>query len=123
MEFTTLEKVKESWEPQGISLVLWNGDWLTVEVSTPSGIIVIRSRTDIAHRVMDEGDLLDFWPMCSLDNGWLYEIHSGGWKDLELTREGFLSGDRKDLREIFVVSANTCVNFIALKVPTITYGT
>lgn len=122
MEFKTLEKVKESWEPQDISLVLWNGDWLTIEISTPSGFIVVRSRTDIAHRVMDEGDLLEFWPMCSLDSGWLHEIHSGGWKDLEATREGFLSRDRKELKEYFVVSANFCVNFIALKEPVITYG-
>ena len=42
-------------------------------------------------RLLDEGDLLEFW---SDDRpaGWLWEIEKGGWFDLEKFREGFLSG-------------------------------
>ena len=31
------------------------------------------------HRVLDEGDLLEFWPECSAPNGCIFKVLSGGW--------------------------------------------
>lgn len=64
-------------------------------------------------RVLDEGDLLEFWPACSLDNGWVFEIMSGGWFDLELTRSGFLKEKGIGLNEYLVVTQNRCVSVLS----------
>ncbi len=42
----------------------------------------------IGFRVLDERDLMEFWPDCSTPNGWLFEIHSGGWLSQEANRPG-----------------------------------
>ena len=42
--------------------------------------------------MLDEVDLTEFWPQCSLSNGWLFEVKTGGWKALEQTRPRFSSG-------------------------------
>lgn len=60
-------------------------------------------------RVLDEGDLLEFWPHCS--GSWLHEITAGGWLDQERLRTGFLSGDRA-LKEYLVAGADTCLNVL-----------
>lgn len=39
-------------------------------------------------RVLEEGALMEFWSNYSEPNGWLWEVKSGGWLDLERTREG-----------------------------------
>ncbi|TWU43629.1 hypothetical protein Poly51_62840 [Rubripirellula tenax] len=42
-------------------------------------------------RLLDEGDLCSFWEKYHTGNGWLYEVQSGGWLDLESTRADFLT--------------------------------
>ena len=103
-------------------LILKDG-LLNIELECSSGKIVITSENSIGHRVLDEGDLIEFWPKCALTNGWLYEMGSGGWKDLEATRSGFLSEESNELREYLLVTENTCVNLISYKRPRVSYVT
>lgn len=61
-------------------------------------------------RVLDEGDLLEFWAECNLSNGWLFEITHGGWFELESNREGFVSAHKHNVKECLVVSKKECVS-------------
>lgn len=69
------------------------------------------------YRVLDEGDLLEFWPSCSSFNGWLHQIKTGGWLDQEKQRAGFLSSGNSKLTEYFVIGCNYCVNVLAWEPP------
>ena len=46
----------------------------------------------IGFRVLDERDLMEFWPECSSSNGRLFEISAAGWLAQELSRPGSLIG-------------------------------
>lgn len=62
-------------------------------------------------RVLDEGDLLEFWPECSTPNGRIFRIHSGGWRDQEAKRGGFLMRHTQpEIPEYFVAGDNECVS-------------
>ena len=74
-------------------------------------------------RVLDEGDLLEFWPDCSMSIGWLHEITSGGWFDLEKNRSGFLSSDSSDIIEYLIVGVNYCVRILAWEKPRVQQNT
>ncbi|HTQ99940.1 MAG TPA: hypothetical protein VMH83_08115 [Candidatus Acidoferrum sp.] len=67
-------------------------------------------------RVLDEGDLLEFWKPENRLAGVAWEIESGGWLDLEKTRSGFLSA-LHPAREFLVVGANECVSVIGTSIP------
>lgn len=72
-------------------------------------------------RVLDEGDLLEFWPTCSWSRGkWLWEIHEGGWLELESTRPGFVSEKYKRAAEYLVLGENECVSVISHDRPVVT---
>ncbi|QEL54862.1 hypothetical protein [Chromobacterium paludis] len=74
----------------------------------------------IGLRVLDEGDLLEFWPVCSSQNGRIFRILSGGWKDQEFQREGFLCRETNpNLPEYFVAGQNHCVSVLSDSPPDI----
>lgn len=91
-----------------IVTVLIDGDKIDISFDEPAG-----------YRVMDEGDLLEFWPSCSSFNGWMYEIASGGWLDQERKRKGFASAARDDTKEYFIIGCNYCVNILAWEPPSL----
>ncbi len=68
-------------------------------------------------RVLDEGDLLEFWPECSFDRGWLFRILDGGWFSQESERSGFLARDTKIVTEYLVTGVNECVNVLSWSEP------
>lgn len=71
-------------------------------------------------RVLDEGDLIEFWSMCSCSHGrWLWEIHEGGWFDLESTRPDFIGEKYKGATEYLVVGDNECVSVISYDRPVV----
>lgn len=73
----------------------------------------------IGFRVLDERDLCEFWNEYSEPNGWLYEVESGGWLELESQRELFNSPSLFDgLKEYFVVDDN-CINVLCTRAPEI----
>lgn len=78
----------------------------------------------VGFRVLDEGDLLEFWPACSTaPGGGLFEIHDGGWLVQESGRNGFMSSaTRPGLREFLVTGSDDCVGVFAFSAPELTVG-
>ncbi len=72
-------------------------------------------------RVLDEGDLLEFWSPEVRKPGWLWLVEAGGWLHLESTRDGFLRGDLLAMKEFMVLGINECVNVFAPSEPRV-YG-
>ncbi len=76
-------------------------------------------RNPSGFRVLDERDLCEFWPEHSEPKGWLWEVHSGGWADLESQRSHFSSPSvLSPLREFFVVG-DDCLSVLCNKSPEI----
>jgi hypothetical protein len=70
-------------------------------------------------RVLDEGDLCDFWEGGYHEKtGWLYEVHAGGWLELESTRPIISNHLMPNLREFFIAD-NTCLNVLCPAPPEI----
>jgi hypothetical protein len=91
--------------------VLIDGDKIDISFDSPAG-----------YRVLDEGDLLEFWPNCSSFNGWLYEIYNGGWLDQERSREGFVSAAKTDSKEYFIIGCHYCINVLAWETPSVSHS-
>lgn len=70
-------------------------------------------------RVLDEGDLLEFWPICSRPY-WLFQITAGGWLDQECSRPGFAARETKNVFEYFIGGVNACVSVLAWSPPVVT---
>lgn len=70
-------------------------------------------------RVLDEGDLLEFWPECSSAHGWLFHVLDGGWFSQESERRGFLARDTKLVTEYLVNGTNDCVNVLSWSKPVV----
>ncbi len=92
---------------------------LSITVEVKKSKAVVQFEEVIGFRVLDEIDLIEFWPTFSSPRGWLFLVESGGWKELESVRVGFV---RKDwgLNEYFVTGCNECVSIISGFEPTIT---
>ena len=74
-------------------------------------------------RVLDEGDLLEFWPHCSSKRSALFEVLEGGWFSQESMRPGFISSHlRPELREFFITGSNDCVNVLCFSEPRLKAG-
>ena len=73
----------------------------------------------VGFRVLDERDLLEFWPTYSEPNGWLYEVESGGWIELEMMRDGLVSKSfMPKIKEYFLVD-DKCISVICIEPPEI----
>ena len=71
-------------------------------------------------RVLDESDLMEFWPLCSSPEGWIFEINKGGWLDIESTRKGFAPKNIRSIGiEYLITGIDDCINVIALSPPNI----
>lgn len=106
-----------------IDRVAYEGAELRVTVKTTSGYLRVRFGMPVGFRLLDEGDLLEFWPQCSLDKGWLYEVNAGGWMDLESSRSGFLTKHHTAVTEYLLVTQNGCLSLIAANPPEVTEAT
>lgn len=82
--------------------------------------VVFRDPTGF--RVLHERDLLEFWEGHHQGDGWIYEVHEGGWKELESRRGSFGSFGAPDalddLREYLVV-CDQCVSVLTVDPPEI----
>ena len=94
-----------------INYDLW---YLTVTLEFPNRDtpIYVRAEEVIGFRVLDEGNLLEFWNPESRPDGWMWKIISGGWFELESTRKGFISGYDKEYSEYLILGADDCINII-----------
>lgn len=69
-------------------------------------------------RVLDEGDLGEFWGGGGVP-GLVIEVTAGGWWEQECSRAGFVGQWTKDVRECFVGGQNACVSVLAWTEPAI----
>ena len=92
---------------------------LQVTVRIDGYRINIEFDAPVGYRVLDEGDLLEFWPQCSSSEGWLYEILTDGWLSQESQRQGFLSAHNNDVKEYFVIGCNYCVGVLSWEDPSV----
>jgi len=100
--------------------VRYNVDTLLITVrDIDSGTEISVEFTDIeGFRILDEGDLLEFWPKCS--TFWLNQIISGGWLEQECLRPGFTARETKNVLEFFISGVNACVSIISWSAPSVT---
>ena len=84
--------VQTAFEPDRttrVESVTLDSNGLSISVSSQRWDARVRFEQTYGFRVLDELDLTEFWSRCTLDDGWLFEVTSGGWKELELTRPYF----------------------------------
>ena len=98
-------------------------DLLEITISIDGDKIDILFEEPAGFRVLDEGDLLEFWPECSLQTGWLHEITSGGWFELESKRNGFSLSGNSEVTEYLVVGVNYCVSILGWEKPSVQQST
>ena len=67
-------------------------------------------------RVLDEGNLLEFWNNDIRVPGWIWQIDKGGWFELEKTRNGFVEGyhENEYRKEYLILGQNDCVSVISM---------
>lgn len=100
---------------------LWyDGETLAIEVQGEEFAFArVVFRRPAGFRVLDEGDLCEFWDDYHTGNGWLYEVEQGGWRELELTRPQFLAPHLiPHLREYLVV-CDKCISVLTGRPPEI----
>jgi hypothetical protein len=100
-----------------VEAVEYSSSGLRIKISSASGGAEVLFHSLIGFRVLDEGDLTEFWSHCSLNTGWLFEVHDGGWKELELHREHFVSALLYEVREFLVIGFDSCVNIMSREAP------
>jgi len=108
-------------EAHEVSSVSYIGGRLCVALKALKGeeTVVATSPEVAGFRVLDEGDLLEFWPVCSSPGEWLFLVMGNGWLDQERMRSGFVRGDIKNLREYLITGENDCVSVLAWDQPRI----
>jgi hypothetical protein len=92
---------------------------ITVKECFEARTVRVAFRDVVGLRVLDEGNMLAFWPACSRPNGWLFRVYEGGWLEQEARRPDFLLGDIKSIREYLVTGIDDCVNVLAFQDPEI----
>ena len=70
-------------------------------------------------RVLDERDLMEFWPKFSTPAGWAFRITKGGWYDHESKRvRCFLIPEvAPEAKEFLFTGCNDCVSVISIDDP------
>lgn len=84
----------------------FDSDGLTIDIQGDGFRYArVRFAAPLGFRVLDEAELTEFWNTYSEPNGWLWEVHAGGWRELESERERFLANPRArpGLREFLLV--------------------
>jgi hypothetical protein len=100
-------------------------DRLTVHLGSSShGNFALVFSSPEAVRVLDEGQICEFWNTYSNPNGWLWRVTEGGWLALESTRDGFWLTDvtPTELCEYMVVG-DQCVFVLTRNPPTFEFDT
>lgn len=106
-------------EATDVESVVYAADGLSVIVGSPAWRVRVFFEQTYGLRVLDELDLTEFWSECSLADGWFYEVASGGWKGLEITRRSFMSGRQSWVREYLVIGRNECVSVFTKEQPVV----
>jgi hypothetical protein len=108
-----IETVLKSNRSVQVEEVKLDSEGLLIQVASLDWTARLSFESFYGFRVLDELDLTEFWSVCSLQDGWLYEVISGGWKELELSRPAFISGRHEWTKEYLVVGFNECVSVLS----------
>ena|ERR1700710_84257 len=102
-----------------VSEVRYDTKTLVVTVTSPTEAkaTAVAFTGVVGFRVLDEGDLLDFWPACAANHGWLFRIRKNGWLDQEIARGGFVHDNASGLTEYFIAGQNECISVLAGEAP------
>jgi hypothetical protein len=109
----------ESDQSTQVEEVQLSANGLTVRMASNQWSAQVFFQTCYGFRVLDELDLTEFWSQCTLLRGWLYEVSGGGWKDLELRRPTFISGQHAWTKEYLIVGLNECVSVLSKDFPVV----
>ena len=131
MEFKPhCERVEESVQFADVE-VLWiqydvtSTNCLTIHLESSShGDFKLIFDSPEAVRVLDEGQVCEFWNTYSEPNGWLWRVTAGGWLALESQRDRFWLTDARptQLHEYLVVG-DQCVFVLTRHPPTFEINT
>ncbi|RZS41890.1 hypothetical protein EV673_0205 [Limnobacter thiooxidans] len=99
--------------------VNWNTEGLKVSVFSKQWNACVRFEWVHGFRVLDESDLTEFWQHCNLLNGWVFEVLSGGWRELENQRENFITGKSDKVKEFLIIGTNECISILSEQPPAI----
>lgn len=75
----------------------------------------------VGFRLLDEGDLLEFWNQESRSLDWIWIVEEGGWLGLEQVRSGFTSGHNFDGNEYLITGINECLSVLSTGQPKISH--
>lgn len=97
---------------------------VTLKFFTSNTLIYVVFRNVVGFRVLNEGNLLEFWNPEIRVSGWIWEIEEGGWFTLEKLRKEFVEGlqENKLRKEYLVLGINDCVSVITCSSPEISYS-
>ncbi len=100
--------------------VSYSHDGLNIVLECESWRIKVYFDAVWGFRVLDEGDLSEFWTECNLTKGWCFEVFDGGWNALENSRDHFVTGKLYNHREFLIIGLNECVSILAQETPVVT---
>jgi len=76
-------------------------------------------RKALGMRILNERELLEFWENYGQDISWLLEVKSGGWMDLEKTRDSFNSFIDWELCREYMIVEDLCISILSFEKPEI----
>jgi len=100
-----------------IDEITFDKECLTIVVKSKCWSIKVHFDAIYGFRVLDEGDLGEFWSKCNLKTGWCFEVIDGGWNALEKTRDHFVTGKLYQPKEYLIIGLNECVSVLAFEQP------
>lgn len=98
--------------------IRYEGGDLEVLLQSPALEIQVCFSSVIGFRLLDEGDLLEFWQYCHQGHGWLFQISQNGWLQQESQRLGFVSQHNSNqLKEFLISGLFDCINVLSYQQP------
>jgi len=93
---------------------------LTLSFNDHPSLVYLIFKNVVGFRVLDEGNLLEFWDSEVRTPGWIWKVESGGWFELEKLRSGFLAQYHAiSHNEYLILGINDCVSVISESEPII----
>ena len=93
-------------------------DRLTLQLqSSTEGNIRLMFDSPLGVRVLDEGQICEFWTTYSTPNGWLWRVLDGGWVALESQRPQFWATQNPAAVVEYLVVDEQCVSVMTTTPP------
>ncbi len=95
-------------------------DYQTLEIDDQGegfAFVRVTFQGRVGYRVLDERDLCEFWTDYHSGNGWLYEVQSGGWLDLESTRPTFVTPSFHPAVQEYLLACDMCISVLSNSPP------